>query len=57
MMCAKIPYLTKQTEPDEEGNEADVSDWDALAQAYYKNKQYKESLAAQQKIIELKVQM
>jgi len=28
---AKIPYLKKQTEPDEEGNEASASDWENLA--------------------------
>ena len=47
----KIPYLLKQTEPDEEGNEADSSDWQNLAKAYYENEQYTESLAAQQKAV------
>jgi len=50
---AKIPYLKKQTEADEEGNEADASDWSALAKMYYAEDQYKEALEAQQKVVEL----
>ena len=51
---AKIPYLLKQTEPDEEGNEAEASDWLPLAKAYYKEQRYDDALKAQQKLIELK---
>ena len=54
LSSAKIPYLLKQTEPDEEGNEADSSDWQKLAKAYLENEQYTESLAAQQKAVDLK---
>ena len=50
---AKIPYLIKQTEPDEEGNEAEASDWSALAKAYLNDKKYDEAIKAQQKVVEL----
>ena len=50
---AQIPYLKKQTEPDEEGNEAEASDWSPLYDAYMKSHQYQEAIMAAQKLVEL----
>ena len=50
---AKIPYLKKQTEPDEEGNQAEAADWAPLYDAYMSTDQYTEAIAAAQKLVEL----
>jgi tetratricopeptide (TPR) repeat protein len=50
---AEIPYIKTQTEPDEEGNEAEASDWSALTDAYQKANQYQNALETAQKAVEL----
>jgi tetratricopeptide (TPR) repeat protein len=50
---AEIPFFAKQTEADEEGNEAEASDWSALTKAYKKAEQYENALSSAQKVVEL----